>query len=59
MAIYAVKITEIRERTIYIDCDYDFEALSKAEERYDDEYDLLDKDYVTDVKFENLEEEWF
>jgi hypothetical protein len=55
MAIFAVKITEIRERVIYIDCDYDFEALRKAEDEYD-KIGPIDEDYVKDVKFDNMEE---
>ena len=55
MAIYAVKITEIRERVIYIDCDYDFEALSKAEDEYD-KNGPIDEDYIKNVKFDNVEE---
>lgn len=55
MAIFAVKITEIREKVIYIDCDYDFEALSKAEDVYD-KNGPIDEDYINDVKFDNMEE---
>ena len=54
--MFAVKIKEIRERIVYVDCDYDFEALRDVENKYDDGRYLLDDDYIKNVEIEVMED---
>ena len=53
-----VKITEIREATVWVDVDYDFEATKKAKEMYDIGIVTTDTEDVVDVTYQLDEDEY-
>ena len=52
-----VKITEVREATVWVDVDYDFEAPDSARKMYKKGIVTTDVSDVIDVKFEIVEDE--
>lgn len=53
-----VKITEVREATVWVDVDYDFEATRKAEEMYNKGIVTTDNEDVVSTEFE-LDEDYY
>lgn len=53
-----VKITEVREATVWVDVDYDFEATKKAEEMYNKGIVTTDNEDVVGVAYQLDEDEY-
>ena len=57
MALTAITITETRRATIYVDADYDFNALAKVKKDYENGVITTYSDDIVDVNFEIMETE--
>ena len=56
MALHKIIIRETREACIFVDADYDFQALTKAMEDYNKGIIVTDREDVVDVDYEIQED---
>ena len=57
MALHKIIIRETREACVFVDTDYDFQALTKAMEDYNKGVIVTDREDIVDVDYEIQEDD--